>query len=197
MYNARNQEKFVTFSYKVCFNYRSTSKCEERRVGMENDLLKTLYNRYRNELYLYLYSLCKNHELAEDLLQETFVKAILSLKENHPNIRAWLYMVGRNLYYNYSKRELNKVDSDEIKDIPDKTRILEDLIQSENRRMLYKALNSLNGIKREVLQLFYFGNMSQKEIATLLNMSQENIRVLIYRGKRELKQYLEANGYEI
>lgn len=164
---------------------------------MENDLLKKLYARYHRELFLYLYSLCKNYDLAEDILQETFLKAILSLQNNHPNIRAWLYMVGRNIYYNYAKREMNKIDSCELEDIPNDSEILEEMIDNENRRMLYRALDSLDGIKKEVLQLFYFSNMSQKDISSMLNISQENVRVLIYRGKRELKQYLEANGYEI
>lgn len=164
---------------------------------MENELLKQLYARYRNELFLYLFSLCKNYELAEDILQETFVKAILSLRENHPNIRAWLYMVGRNIYYNYAKRELNKTEAGEMDDIPDEKNVLDSLIDNENKRMLYKALDSLEGIKKEVLQLFYFSNMSQRDISRMLNISQENVRVLIYRGKRELKKYLEANGYEI
>ena len=48
---------------------------------MENELLRQLYRKYQRELYLYLYSLCKNHELAEDLLQETFVKALLALPD--------------------------------------------------------------------------------------------------------------------
>ncbi|MBQ4068372.1 MAG: RNA polymerase sigma factor [Lachnospiraceae bacterium] len=164
---------------------------------MENELLRQLYAKYRNELFLYLYSLCKNYELAEDILQETFVKAILSLKENHPNIKAWLYMVGRNIYYNYAKREMSKIDSSEMEDIPDNKNMIESLIDSENRRLLYKALDSLAGIKKEVLQLFYFSNMSQRDISSMLNISQENVRVLIYRGKREIKNYLEANGYEI
>ena len=45
---------------------------------MEKDILKQLYQKYRKEIYLYLYSLCKNSSLAEDLLQETFLKALLS-----------------------------------------------------------------------------------------------------------------------
>ena len=48
---------------------------------MENELLRQLYRKYQRELYLYLYSLCKNHELAEDLLQETFLKALLALPD--------------------------------------------------------------------------------------------------------------------
>ena len=60
---------------------------------MEQEILNQLYRQYSREIYLYLYSFCKNKELAEDLMQETFLKALLSLKDQHTNMRAWLYMV--------------------------------------------------------------------------------------------------------
>ena len=68
---------------------------------MDNEVIAGFYRQYRSEIYLYLYSLCKSRELTEDLLQETFLKAILSLQNNHANVRAWLYMVARNLFFNY------------------------------------------------------------------------------------------------
>ena len=66
---------------------------------MEKHLLSQLYQTYGREIYLYLFSLCKNSELAEDLMQETFVKALLSLSDSHKNMRAWLYLVARNSYF--------------------------------------------------------------------------------------------------
>ena len=65
---------------------------------MEQKLLTLVYEKYHRELYLYIYSLSRNHHIAEDLTQETFLKALLSLPEEHGNIRAWLYMVARNLF---------------------------------------------------------------------------------------------------
>ena len=105
---------------------------------MEKDILKQLYQKYRKEIYLYLYSLCKNSSLAEDLLQETFLKALLSLPDDHTNMRAWLYLV-----------------------------------------------------------MQYFGGLSQKEIAAILKMTPENVRVLSYRAKRELRTYMEDHNYDL
>ncbi len=67
---------------------------------MDKQLLEKLYDAYYQEIYLYVYALCKNHEWAADLTQETFLKALLSLDQSHTNMRAWLYTVARNLYYN-------------------------------------------------------------------------------------------------
>ena len=46
---------------------------------MDSQMIQQLYEAYGKELFLYLYSLCRNRELSQDLLQETYVKAILSL----------------------------------------------------------------------------------------------------------------------
>ncbi len=167
---------------------------------MEKQLLNQLYRKYHKEIYLYLYSLCKKHEVAEDLLQETFLKAILSLSDNHVNVRAWLYMVARNLYFNYAKKEGRNILLDETEDfmmVDSAGETLERLLKDEQIRLLYQALQYLNERQREVLTLQYFGGMSQKEIAALLKMTPENIRILLYRGKKKLRVYMEEKGYEI
>lgn len=166
---------------------------------MDHEVLRQIYRKYQKELYLYLYSLCKNHDLAEDLLQETFLKALLALPDGHTNMRAWLYMVARNLFFNYRKKEKNLVGMEEINKTINKSKgeIIEQLLEEERSRMLYQALQYLDSTKREVLLLQYFSGMSQKDIAAILHLTPENVRVLAYRGKRELKSYLEGNGYDI
>ena len=151
---------------------------------MEKDILKQLYQKYRKEIYLYLYSLCKNSSLAEDLLQETFLKALLSLPDDHTNMRAWLYLVARNLFFNYYRREKEKVPLGEVQQI-------------QKNRLLYQAMNELEERKREILLMQYFGGLSQKEIAAILKMTPENVRVLSYRAKRELRTYMEDHNYDL
>ena len=68
---------------------------------------------------------------------------------------------------------------------------LEKILEEENRRILYQAIRRLEVKKREVIQLQYFGGMSQKEIAAVLHITPENVRVLAYRAKKELKKDLE------
>ncbi len=165
---------------------------------MKKAVLKELYNKYYNELYLYLFTLCKNKELAEDLLQETFLKAILSLSDSHTNMRAWLYMVARNLCFNHFKKEKHQTSIDELSNsITDEADVFESVLAIEKKRLLYIALQNIDRTKREVLTLQYFCGFSQKEIATTLKLSPENVRILSYRGKRELKKFMEENGYDI
>lgn len=163
---------------------------------MDSALLQELYNRYHREVYLYLYSLCRDDGLAEDLAQETFLKALLSLSESHGNLRAWLYLVARNLYFNYKKRADRMVPTELVETGAEETP-LDQLLADERTRLLYKALAQLEERKREVLQLQYFSGLSQREIAAVLHLNPEHVRVLGYRGKREIRKWMEEQGYDV
>ena len=187
----------VTLNLKNCYigvNKRNGGECK-----VDKYTLQQFYERYQKEIYLYLRSLCNNPDLADDLLQETFLKALLSLPDSHTNVRAWLYMVARNLYFNYYKKEKLSTYDNEMQAVEDigGEDILTTIINDEKKLLLYRALNKLSSVKREVLELQYFAGLSQKEIAAVLRLSPENVRVLGYRAKKDLKQYLEGNGYEI
>ena len=162
---------------------------------MEQKLLTLVYEKYHRELYLYIYSLSRNHHIAEDLTQETFLKALLSLPEEHGNIRAWLYMVARNLFFNYREKASRNVSLEEEMERSDEEKdLLANMIENERKLQLYQALKKLDMKKREILLLQYFGDLSQKEIAAVLHITPENVRVLAYRAKKELKKYMEQQG---
>ena len=162
---------------------------------MEQKLLTLVYEKYHRELYLYIYSLSRNHHIAEDLTQETFLKALLSLPEEHGNIRAWLYMVARNLFFNYRKKASRNVSlEEEMKRSDEEKDLLANMIENERKLQLYQALKKLDMKKREILLLQYFGDLSQKERAAVLHITPENVRVLAYRAKKELKKYMEQQG---
>lgn len=166
---------------------------------MDKEILKLLYEKYRREIYLYLFSLCHNQEVAEDLMQETFLKAILSLADNHGNMRAWMYMVARNLYFNYAKREKRYCRLDETLHNRQNGmgELLENIIQDEKKRFLYEALDKLKNPYKEVLLMQYFGGLSQKEIAAVLHISPENVRIVSHRAKQKIREYMEVSGYDI
>lgn len=162
---------------------------------MEQKLLTLVYEKYHRELYLYIYSLSRNHHIAEDLTQETFLKALLSLPQEHGNIRAWLYMVARNLFFNYREKASRNVSlEEEMKRSDEEKDLLANMIENERKLQLYQALKKLDMKKREILLLQYFGDLSQKEIAAVLHITPENVRVLAYRAKKELKKYMEQQG---
>ncbi len=165
---------------------------------MKNDLLADVYRRYSREIRLYLYVLSKNETIAEDLTQETFLKALLSLPTEHPNVRAWLYTVARNLYFDSRKKD-RRIVTDEFPEreedaIPGPE---ETILAGERDRALMRAVTELDERKREIVQLHYFSGVPLKDAAALMGLTPENVRVLLFRAKKELKTKMEAFGYDI
>lgn len=158
---------------------------------MDSKVLEQLYRKYEGELYLYIYSICKDKHAAEDLLQETFLKAILALPDGHTNIRAWLYLVARNLTYNAIKKtgryENMTTDPAEKKSAEP----LEIILQQEQYQLLYKNLQRLSARSREILIMQYFGQLSHKEIGAVLAMTPSAVRMAAVRARKELKTHME------
>lgn len=173
---------------------------------MDRDILRQFYRRYSGEIYLYLYSLCKSRETAEDLMQEVFLKALLSLSDQNENLRAWLYKVARNACFNElrnRKREV-KMDPAAGADIyaagaveKSQDSLTDILIRNEQKKMLYEAMLKLSDRQREILELFYFSEMSMKQIAEIMKLTPQNVRVLAYRAKKQLREYMEVKEYEL
>ena len=175
--------------------------------GLEKELLEELYHRYGQEIYRYLYAICRNRLMAEDIMQDVFCKALISLPSSHVNARAWLYMVGRNLLLNEMKKQKRQIYSEEPeKRATDRMRGFdgvsegnpeEETIKKEEREILRQALLMLDIRKREILVLSYFEHFTLKEAAAIMGISYENARILSMRAKRELRGIMEVNGYEI
>ncbi|MDO4276110.1 MAG: RNA polymerase sigma factor [Eubacteriales bacterium] len=166
---------------------------------LDRGLLEEMYERYYREIYLYVYSICGRRSMAEDILQETFLKAFIALKDSHTNMRAWLYMVARNLCYNCMRKERAMILLEEVEE---KRRVscddvLDQVIDDERKREIWDALEKIGGTKKEVLVLQYFGGFRQAEIAAMLHLTPQNVRVLAYRARKELKSYLEVRDYDI
>lgn len=102
---------------------------------MNSDYISKFYEQYSKEVYLYTFSLCKNSHLAEDIMQEAFVRAILYLDDNHDNIKFWLFRVCRNLYIDYVRK--NKIAN------------IMNISNGAVRTLIYRARKHLRSIMEE------------------------------------------------
>ena len=156
-----------------------------------------LYKNYSMLVYNYLYSLSKDRELAEELTQETFYKAIKNIKkfEGNSKVSTWLCQIAKNEWRTYVAKE------SKLKQIPiedenyiDKL-ILEntaetDVEEKEALLSLYKEIHKLDQKTKEVIYLRIKGDLTFKEIGEILGESEEWARITYYRGKIKLKEEL-------
>lgn len=126
-------------------------------------------------------------------MQETFIKAMLSLSENN-NIKSWLYKVARNIFIDYYRKNKNEgiLDINEI-NIEDDFDLLNSVITNEINKRLYIEIQNLSLQERELITLYYFGELKQEEISQQLGLSYSSVRTSLYRIRRKLFEKLKED----
>lgn len=156
---------------------------------MEN--IEEIYNKYANLIKNYIYTITRNKELAEEVMQETFVVAINQINKfrGECEISVWLCSIAKKILYKRTKKDntYNMISIEEI-EIPDQKKIEEDYIKNDSKLRLYQALQNLDANTREVMYLRLTGDLSFKEIGKILNKSENWSRVTFFRGKQKLNK---------
>ena len=94
---------------------------------MKSTAWENLFRKYYNEALLYVFSFCHNRALAEDLVQEAYMRAIRSIDEEKDGFKFWLFKVCRNLYFD-TLRKNKKVEAI-TSDMPSNESLVDDVIQ--------------------------------------------------------------------
>ena len=145
---------------------------------MKKDEWQLIYEKYHKSVYLYALSLTKNKTDAEDLLQETFVKAFLSY-ENTGSLKGWLVKVLRNEFYNLCyKRKKELLDDGELicEYSSSEEDLLAGMIEQEERKALFLAIAALPVQMKEILMESIYFQLSDEAIAKAHGLTKENVR---------------------
>jgi RNA polymerase sigma-70 factor (ECF subfamily) len=154
--------------------------------------IEEIYEEYFETVNKYLFCLTHNKEISDDLTQETFCRAVENINafRNECKISVWLCQIAKNLWYNELKKnkKMDHIDDEHISMIPSKGEVENDVISNSNKLELYKRLQKLDKQTREVVYLRITGELSFKEIADILNKTENWARVTYYRVKLKLKE---------
>ncbi|MGG0716137.1 sigma-70 family RNA polymerase sigma factor [Robertmurraya massiliosenegalensis] len=165
--------------------------------------LETLYRQYAKPLYYFLLKMSGSKELAEDLTQETFVRATISLSQyNQEDVRAWLFKVARNVYIDeWRKRERRRkipfaeLFSKEREMLSPYGLPEEEALKLEEKEDLRKLLNFLPEQYRTTLYLREYESFSYKEIAEALDLTESQVKVTIHRARKKLAQLAQKQNW--
>jgi RNA polymerase sigma-70 factor, ECF subfamily len=135
---------------------------------MENETLESLLIDEVKVVFKYLIKMGASKEDAEDIVQETFYKALKHIDAvNQDKIRAWLFKVAINNYYNlYSKKKRSSEYIDALPNLELFAESAEDqMVSKEHNNEIYKALDLLKPSYKNLLVLKYFLDLPYKDIA--------------------------------
>lgn len=160
---------------------------------MDSGTFEQIYLQYYKPVYAYLMTLCKNEELAAELTQETFYKALDAIDgfKGGCALNVWLCQIAKNTLtdaYRRQKRELPPLD-ETLPEVPDPApKPGERLEQRESTLSLYQKLHALPEPYREVFWLRVYGELSFAEIGSLHHKTEGWARVTFYRARMKLKE---------
>ena len=166
---------------------KNTSMTDEQLVKAyaqgSNSAFDTLLKRHQDRVFNYILRIIKNEDVANDIFQETFVKAITTIRQGryteNGKFPAWISRIAHNLIIDYYRQEKSEnLQSADLEDIDILNRkelceaTIEDIIISDQITSDVKYLiEELPPLQREVLKMRYYQNLSFKEIAALTDVS--------------------------
>ena len=148
------------------------------------------YRRYADRVFAAAFSVCRNQDESDDVVQDTFIRYHTGkydyTDENH--VRAWLMRVAinraRDLRMSFWRR--SRVSWEEyMAELP---------FEEPGDSRLFAAVMNLPDRYRTVIHLFYYEDMSVKEIAAALRIGQSAVKTALHRARNHLKEYLKEDG---
>lgn len=154
--------------------------------------MEEFYRRNYRIVFGYLYSLCGNEHLAEDLTSETFLRAIQKIHTYDGRVKAstWLCTIGKNLYRNELKRRKH-VNLDDVQ-VSEGYSMEEQIFQSQRTRQLLELAAKLEEPKNQVFRMRLRG-MSFRDIGEALGKNENWARVTFFRAKETILKRMEES----
>lgn len=155
-----------------------------------------IYQLYYKKLFRYCSFNVRDTETAQDLCQETFVKAWVKIKEFRMDkadwsIQAFLFAIARNLIIDRSRHK-KEVSIENFEEIETNEDFYEDLDRKTDIQRVKKAISKLDEIERQIVILRFFEEMDSKEVANILKVKDGALRVRQSRILQKLKDIMEA-----
>ncbi len=165
------------------YNDKSDEQLISLYVDGKNEAFDELLERHKDRIFMYIYHSVKNDDVANDIFQDTFVKAITTIKQGryveNGHFPAWITRIAHNLIIDYYRQvraeNLQSTDDTDTnilnrKDLADVT-VEDTLITTQIHNDVRKLIKALPASQREVLVMRYYRNMSFKEIADTTGVS--------------------------
>lgn len=158
--------------------------------------IEKLYRKYGQDIYRYLISLSSDPSLSEDLLSETFLRAIGGIKgfKGDSSIKTWLFSIARYTYYDYLRKNKKDLSFDEdLVSLVSRNLELDYIDRSIGERIL--ELLDEKGEREKTVVLMRVQAYSYEEIAEKLSISANSARVINFRTREAIKLALKKEGY--
>lgn len=162
-----------------------------------------LYDHYFPKIYNYIYHRVQNAQLAEDLVAETFYKALANINKfkwqgQGYSFAGWLYTIARNQVIDQFRRQEPQLLDENSWDLiaPGNDNPEDKVLQDVTREELLKVIQTLSPNQQDALLLRFQEGLKIKEIAAVLDKNEGAVKALLFRGLKSMRKKLEGGDYD-
>ena len=166
--------------------------------------IEKLYREYFTPVYRYTLSLVHDPDMAEEITQETFFRALKKINDyrGEASLKVWLCQIARNLSFDSLRRQSKTTELTKHDDESDDYELPagsesdpeEQLLRKQTAMKIHRILHDLKEPYKEVFQLRTFGDLSFAEIGELFGKSESWARVTYYRSRMMIKEELDEDS---
>lgn len=154
-----------------------------------------LFEVYKSEAFKYSYLITGNEHISEDIVQEAFINCYTHIKslKNQEQFKSWFFKILTRIAWRYSKKEKKSVPVDNIFEKADdekKDESVNQYIRKEQADMLHEAIEKLDIKQKTVIILYYFNELTIKEIANIMGCFEGTVKSRLYSARKKLKNNL-------
>lgn len=189
------------------------SKLVRRMKSGDKEAFDELYTIYCRPLLRTVYLLLGNRSDAEDVVQDTFVKAFLHVKElkKEEGFRSWLYQIATRTAWEYGRKKQRELPDDEVekkadeqlhmdgtdlKSTTEQEQAVDVLIRREENETLWHAIEELEAKQKLTVILYYYNEFSTAEIAGITGTLEGTVKSRLFTARRNLKAQIERENTE-
>jgi len=157
---------------------------------LETDF-EQLYNTYFMQVFSFVMTLARNQDIAEEITQKTFFKALTTRKKYQGNSSeyTWLCAIAKNLFVDdiRSQKQICELDVTQTSDIS----LENEFINEDSAFLIHQVLHNLEEPYKEVFQLRVFGELSFQKIGILFEKTENWARVTHHRARLKIKERMD------
>lgn len=181
-------------------DYKGDKYYIQKVTGGDRNAFSSLVDRYKDNVYSLALKMCNKTEEAEEVAQDSFMKAFRSLNKfkGKSGFSTWLYRIT----YNTAISSLRKRDSHllQLEDFPaDATDFIQDNNNEQTAEIEYKrtilnfALQKLNPDDRAIISMYYYQELTPEEIVKIMDIKKSNLKVKLHRARKKMREIIVKN----
>lgn len=153
---------------------------------------------HKNLVYSILLRMTDDHEEANDLAQEVFVKVYRQLKQfkGKSKLSTWIYKITYFHGLSHLRKQKRWVGEEYYSNAESDDNVEDDIALEEMKGHVAECINRLKPLERTAITLFYLDELSVKDVADIMNISESYVKVTVHRAKKNLKGLIKKEYYE-